>query len=68
MTVEKAPNYTACTQEYLDYVKAMEPKNLTNTQQRFAQWLLENESEINKIGNLESVFIDVRYYLKHVKS
>lgn len=52
------------SKEYLDWVKESNLKNLTNTQHKFAEFLLKNHTEIGKIGNLEDIFTSVRKYVK----
>jgi hypothetical protein len=54
------------TKEYLEFAKATDLPPLTNTQAKFAQWLLlpENVAQLEKIGDLESVFKAVRRHIK----
>jgi hypothetical protein len=54
------------TKEYLEFAKATDLPPLTNTQAKFAQWLLlpENAAQLEKIGDLESVFKAVRCHVK----
>lgn len=51
---------------YLEFAKATELPPLTNTQAKFAQWLLlpENAAQLEKIADLESVFKAVRRHIK----
>ncbi len=56
--------------EYLKFVKRMKKHGFfenkvgyTNTQRKFAEYLIKREKDISKIGNMESVFNDVRTYL-----
>lgn len=56
---------------YLQMAKAMkskwentESKPYTRNQKNFACYLLKNEKDISKIGNMEKVFEDVRNYLR----
>ncbi len=53
------------TGKYKDWVKQANLPPLTNTQHQFAEWLLLNENQINKTGNLEVIFESVRKYLKN---
>jgi hypothetical protein len=58
------------TKEYLEFAKATDLPPLTNTQAKFAQWLLlpENAAQLEKIGDLESVFKAVRRHIKTRKN
>lgn len=51
---------------YLDWVRQSKVIGLTNTQYRFAEWLLEedNAKQISQIGDLSCVFESVKWYLK----
>jgi len=51
---------------YLDYVDKVKPDPLTNTQHRFAEWLLTDEAVamLSSIGDLNSIFTSVRRYIK----
>jgi hypothetical protein len=51
--------------EYHDWVKQANLKPLTNTQHHFAEFLLEHADEIKKIGDLTTIFISVRKYLRN---
>lgn len=57
------------SEKYLKFVKYCQNKNiqlnLTNTQHYFAEFLLKNIEEIDKIGDLEFVFLTIRKYLKN---
>ena len=54
------------TKEFLEFAKATDLPPMTNTQAKFAEWLLrpENAAQLEKIGDLESVFKAVRRYIK----
>ena len=51
---------------YLDYAKQSDLAPLTNTQRRFAEWLLTDEGVeiLGGIGDLDSVYTSVRKYIK----
>jgi hypothetical protein len=53
--------------EYLKWVKESKLENLTNTQHRFAEWLLQdqNVNVIGQIGDLDTIFTDVRRFIRH---
>ena len=53
------------TEEYLKWVKETQQKDLTGNQAMFAQWLLDNKSIVNTMGNMEDVFLSIRNYLKN---
>ena len=57
------------SQDYLKWVKQANLNPLTNTQYKFAEWLLleENAKVISQIGDLDIIFISVRRYLKNNK-
>lgn len=54
------------SEEYLKWVKQANLPPLTNTQYRFAEWLLkeEQQEQMSKIGDLESIFKSIRKYVK----
>lgn len=54
------------SKEYLEFSKTTKLPPMTNTQVKFAQWLLlpESTAQLEKIGDLESVFKAVRRYIK----
>lgn len=54
------------SKEYKKWVQANGISGLTNTQHEFAEWLLkpENAKMISRIGDLDSVFLSIRKYLK----
>lgn len=54
------------SEEYLKWVKDADLPELTNTQHKFAEWLLSKEisKRINVIGSLDDVFKSVRKYLR----
>lgn len=54
-------------EKYLLWAQETKHPLLTGTQKEFAEFLFKNESEITKIGNLETVFSDVRYWCKNRK-
>jgi len=56
--------------KYLEWVKQAGLPPLTNTQKRFAEWLLldENEKVIQQIGNLDVIFTSVRRFVKNTKN
>lgn len=49
---------------YLKWAKQTKHPPLTRTQKEFAEFLIANKIDIVKIGELESVFKDVRNFLK----
>lgn len=53
------------SKEYLLWVKSTGQKNLTNTQHEFAEFLLKNNKEISKIGNLNDIFLNIRKWIKN---
>jgi len=55
--------------DYIEWVKQANLPPLTNTQYKFAQWLLqeENRKVISQIGNLDDIFISVRSWVKKSK-
>lgn len=64
------------SEEYIKWVQQAKLPPLTNTQHRFAEWLLEeertgvktdNRKTISQIGDLEKIFISVRRYIKQQK-
>lgn len=57
------------SEEYKKWLQQSEIKNLTNTQHRFAEWLLQEDisKAITQIGDLDAIFISVRQYLKRGK-
>lgn len=54
------------TKEFLAFANATDLPPMTNTQAKFAKWLLlpENAAQLEKIGDLESVFKAVRRHVK----
>lgn len=54
------------TDKYYKWVKDTKQSGLTNTQSKFAEWLLVNERAkiITQIGDLTSIFISIRRWLK----
>lgn len=65
---EKTPNAaTPYSERYLEWVKQCKLPLLTNTQRKFAEWLLqeENSKVIAQIGDLDSIFISVRKFIKN---
>ena len=55
------------SEKYKNWVKQSNLPPLTNTQHRFAEWLLQKENEIiiSQIGDLDKIFLSVRKWLKH---
>jgi hypothetical protein len=55
------------TPQYLDWVKSANLPPLTNTQRRFAEWLLSPHiaDTITQVGDLKTIFIAVYQYLKY---
>lgn len=55
------------TAEYLKWVKEANLPPLTNTQHRFAEWLLikENTKAITQLGDLDTIFVSVRKWAKN---
>lgn len=54
------------SKEYIKWVQQSKMKPLTNTQHKFAEWLLseDNAKVISQIGDLNDIFISVRKFLK----
>jgi hypothetical protein len=54
------------SEQYLEWAKQCNLPPLTNTQHAFAEWLLkqENAKQIAVIGDLDSIFISIRKFLK----
>ncbi len=54
-------------EEYLKWVKQANLPPLTNTEARFAEWLLlkENSDKFGIIGDLDKIFTSVRRYVKN---
>lgn len=54
------------SEKYKKWVKQANLEPLTNTQQKFAEWLLldENSKQISQIGNLDIIFKSIRKFLK----
>lgn len=54
------------SKEYLEWVNQANLPPLTNTQHRFAEWLLqkENAKVIGLMGGLNAIFISVRKFIK----
>ena len=54
------------SEKYKRWVKQANLEPLTNTQQKFAEWLLleENSKQISQIGNLDIIFKSIRQFLK----
>lgn len=54
-------------EEYLKWVKQANLPPLTNTEARFAEWLLlkENSDKFGIIGDLDKIFTSVRRYIKN---
>lgn len=66
--VEQTPTSgNAYSERYLEWVKQCKLPLLTNTQRKFAEWLLEedNSKVIAQIGDLDSIFISVRKFIKN---
>jgi hypothetical protein len=55
------------SQDYLEWVKQANLPPLTNTQHKFAEWLLleENAKVISQIGDLDTIFSSVRRWVKN---
>lgn len=55
------------SQDYLEWVKQANLPPLTNTQHKFAEWLLQedNRKVISQIGGLDEIFISVRKWVKN---
>jgi hypothetical protein len=52
------------SEDYLNWVKTKKIKNITNTQSEFAQFLFKNKEQLQKIGDLTTIFKSIRTYLK----
>jgi hypothetical protein len=55
------------SQDYLEWVKQANLPPLTNTQHKFAEWLLQedNRKVISQIGGFDEIFISVRKWVKN---
>lgn len=55
------------SEAYLEWVKQANLPPLTNTQHRFAEWLLQedNTKVISQIGDLDTIFLSVRRFVKN---
>jgi hypothetical protein len=60
---------TTYSEEYLKWVQQAKLPPLTNTERRFAEWLLkeENAKVIGQVGGLNDIFLSVRNYIKSGK-
>lgn len=60
-------NVVVFSEAYLELVKQANLPPLTNTQHKFAEWLLleENAKVISQIGDLDTIFSSVRRWLKN---
>lgn len=63
-------NHIVLSDQYYKYIAWSKQKNRTITQAEFANWLLEEPqaSKLRQIGGLDTVFSDVRRFLKGVKN
>jgi len=54
-----------CTEEYLKWIKGSGLSDLTNSQARFAEWLLEEENSkmLSQIGNYGEIFDSIYNHL-----
>ena len=52
------------SKEYLEWVKQSGLDPLTNTEHKFAEFLLANQKELKKVGDLDKIYNSVRKYLK----
>ena len=54
------------SEKYKKWVEQANLEPLTNTQHKFAEWLLleENSKQISQIGNLDIIFKSIRQFLK----
>lgn len=52
------------SETYLKWAAQTKHPPLTRTQKEFAEFLIERKKEIVKIGELETVFKDVKNFLK----
>ena len=55
------------SEDYLTWAKQANLPPLTNTQHRFAEWLLQedNAQVISQIGDLDTIFLSVRRFVKN---
>lgn len=55
------------SEDYLKWAEQSKMPPLTNTQHRFAEWLLEKENRkiVGQIGDLEKIFKSVRNFIKN---
>ncbi len=60
----------SCSKDYLDWVHQANLQPLTNTQAKFAEWLLLNKNVkiISQIGDLDKIFTSVRNWVKKPKN
>ena len=67
ISISKPFSHPIFSQDYLEWVKQANLPPLTNTQHRFAEWLLleDNVKIISQIGELDIVFASVRKWLKN---
>jgi len=68
-TVMNIKSHKPLSEKYLKWIKDTNQKSLTNTQSKFAEWLLE-EDQIKKLmqmGDLNIVFTSIRDWLKKGK-
>lgn len=52
------------SKQYLKLVKDVEVKNLTNSQHRFVEFLLNNHEIVGQIGTYQQLFEDTRQWIK----
>jgi hypothetical protein len=52
------------SENYLNWIKENEITGLTRTQYMFAEWCFDNYKVLNQIGDLDSIFISVRNFIK----
>lgn len=56
------------SEEWLQFVMEINPvKPYTNSQHEFGEWLLENKDNVNRIGDMERVFMDMRKFLRKMQ-
>jgi len=52
------------SKEYKEWVKQSGLDPLTNTEHKFAEFLLANKEELKKVGDLTKIYLSVSKYLK----
>jgi len=53
------------SKEFKEWVKQSGLDPLTNTEHKFAEFLLANKEELKKVGDLDKIYIAIRKYLRN---